>query len=92
MEDVTPGRAPTHASLERARRRQALTMRSLRVVGLALLALVEVTGALTAPRPGLSGHRLGVLLGLVGVALGLLGTQSDIQRARAAEVVPHACK
>ena len=84
VEDVAPERAPTHASLERARRRQVLTMRSLRAVGLALLVLVEVTGALTAPRPGLGGHRLGVLLGLVGVALGLLGIQSAIPRARAA--------
>jgi signal transduction histidine kinase len=35
--------------------------------------LIEITGSLTKPTPGLSGDHLGVLLGLVGVVVGMLG-------------------
>ncbi len=48
-------------------------MRGLRATAFALFVLIEVSGSLTRPQPGLSGDRLGVLLGLVGVAVGLVG-------------------
>lgn len=72
-------------SLEHARLRQQAIMRRLRLLGLALVALIEVTGALSAPRPGLSGDRLGVLLGLAGVAVGLIGGQLAARDSTAAQ-------
>jgi len=60
-------------------------MRHLRLLGLGLLALIEVTGALSSPRPGFSGDHLGVLLGLVGVAIGLIGGQRAPKDAMAAQ-------
>lgn len=48
-------------------------MRGLRTTAVALVVLIEVTGSLTKPTPGLSGDHLGVLLGLVGVVVGMLG-------------------
>jgi len=48
-------------------------MRGLRTTAVALIVLIEVTGSLTKPTPGLSGDRLGVLLGLVGLVVGMFG-------------------
>jgi signal transduction histidine kinase len=62
-------------------------MRSLRTLGSALVVLVEVTGSLTKPQPGLSGDRLGILAGLVGIAVGLLGLRYPPRHARWAQVV-----
>jgi len=72
---VSPEGAETTPSLEHARLRQQAIMRRLRLLGLGLLALIEVTGVLSSPRPGLSGDRLGILFGLAGVAIGLIGGQ-----------------
>lgn len=65
--------APASVSLERSRRRQQAAVRGLRTTAVALVVLIEVTGSLTKPKPGLSGGHLGVLLGLVGVVVGMLG-------------------
>jgi len=64
---------PTSVSLERSRRRQQAAIRGLRTTAVALVVLIEITGSLTKPTPGLSGDHLGVLLGLVGVVVGMLG-------------------
>jgi len=87
VSSVGPQAAPTLASLEHARLRQARTLRSLRILGLALVVLIEVTGFLTNPRPGLSGDRLVILAGLVGIAVGPLGLRYPPGRARSAPVV-----
>jgi len=50
-----------------------VAVRGLRTTAVALVVLIEVTGSLTKPTPGLSGNHLGVLLGLVGVVVGMLG-------------------
>jgi signal transduction histidine kinase len=65
--------APTSASLERERSRQRAEMRPMRAVGLLAVALVLLAGVLTAPRPGLTGQSLGVLLALCAVAAGFVG-------------------
>jgi signal transduction histidine kinase len=57
------------------------------MLGSALVVLIEVTGSLTKPRPGLSGDRLGVLIGLVGIAVGLVGLRHPPRHARSAQVV-----
>ena len=72
-------------SLEHAWVRQQAIMRRLRLLGFGLLALIEVTGALSSPRPGLSGDRLGILLGLAGIAIGLIGGQRAAPGAMAAQ-------
>jgi signal transduction histidine kinase len=47
--------------------------RLLRALALALVVLIVVSGWLTVPDPGLTGERLGILVGLAGVAVGTLG-------------------
>lgn len=65
--------AATPASLERSRLHQQVATRGLRATAVAVVVVIEVTGSLTRPQPGLSGDRLGILLGLVGIAVGLVG-------------------
>jgi len=64
---------PSLASLAEARARQQATLRILRPLAFGVVLLVGVAGSRTAPRPGLSGDRLGVLLGLVGFGVGVAG-------------------
>jgi signal transduction histidine kinase len=61
-------------------------MRGLRTTAIALVVLIEVTGALTKPTPGFSGHHLGVLLGLVGVVVGMLGVMRTSPCATARQI------
>lgn len=70
---VSQETAPTSVSLERSRRRQQVAVRGLRTTAVALVVLIEITGSLTKPTPGLSGDHLGVLLCLVAVVVGMLG-------------------
>jgi signal transduction histidine kinase len=65
--------APTFASLERTRVRQQRMFRLLRPLGIAVIVLVELTGAQAHPRPGLHGEHLGILLALVGFGVGVVG-------------------
>ena len=44
----------------------------MRWLAVAIVVIVEVAGSRTAPRPGLGGDHLGVLLALVGFAVGVL--------------------
>src|SRR5947208_16399428 len=52
--------------------RQQRMLGAMRPLGWAAIALVEITGALSHPRPGLSGEHLGVLLALIGFAAGVV--------------------
>jgi len=47
--------------------------RLLRPLGIAVIVLVELTGAQAHPRPGLHGEHLGILLALVGFGVGVVG-------------------
>lgn len=78
--------SPSPSPLERARLSQHVLMRSLRALAMALLVLIVVTTLVTKPRPGLSGDRLGVLLGLVAVALGVVGVLRSVPRATVVKV------
>jgi signal transduction histidine kinase len=67
-EAATP--APTLAALRLARAQRDMLMRRLRTGGLILLAVVLVIGVRKQPGPGLHGHSLWILLGLVTVIAG----------------------
>jgi signal transduction histidine kinase len=77
--------APTFASLERTRARQQRMFRLLRPLGIAVVVLVELTGARAHPRPGLHGEHLGILLALIGFAIGVagvIGSRKETARAQ----------
>ncbi len=61
---VTAG-TPTFASLEAARERQQATLRRLRPLGAAIVAIMLVTGSRSHPHPGLHGRGLAVLAALI---------------------------
>jgi signal transduction histidine kinase len=78
---------PTLASLAQTRARQQATLRILRPLAFGIVLLVGVAGSRTEPRPGLSGDRLGVLLGLLSFAVGVAGIVL-LRRARATLQAP----
>jgi len=47
--------------------------RLLRPLGIAVVALVEITGSQAHPRPGVHGEHLGILLALIGFGVGVIG-------------------
>lgn len=61
-------------------------VRSLRATAIGLAVLIEVSAALTSPRPGLSGDRLGVLFALVGIVLAVGGVVRAREDATAVKV------
>jgi signal transduction histidine kinase len=78
--------APTVASLERTRVRQRAMKRLLRPLGVAVIALVVVTGTQAHPRPGLHGEHLGILLALAGFTVGVVGVMSTRRQIALAQV------
>lgn len=58
----------------------------MRALGFAAIALVEIIGAQSHPRPGLAGEHLGILLALIGFAAGVLGAMGTRQRAPSVQV------
>jgi signal transduction histidine kinase len=74
--------APTLASLELARARERNVLRWMRPLGLVVLAIVAAAAMTTAPRPGLHGAGLAVLLALVGVVAGAAGLAVSLRTRR----------
>jgi signal transduction histidine kinase len=75
---------------DQAQPRRQRMLDSMRPLGLAVIALVEVASARVHPRPGLAGEHLGILLAMIGFAAGVIAVMFAPRRRAIAQVPPFA--
>jgi signal transduction histidine kinase len=76
--------------VEQVRARQERMLDTMLPLGWAVLALVEIAGTRSHPRPGLVGDHLGILLALIGFAAGVAGVMLLPRRSVTAQVASFA--